>query len=170
MKEEIINRVAKSGLITIDLAEYIPKKNIVECDIKDFLFKGIILKEKEFRSTLKEFDFSKYKGSIVALFCSSEAIIPMWSYMLISSYLNSLNYTFYFGTKEEVFQTITLENINSINETIFKDKKVIVKGCGNITLKAKLYIAITKKMQNSVTSLMFGEACSAVPVYKKNKK
>ena len=167
MKEEIINRVAKSGLITIDLAEYIPKENIVECDIKDFLFKGIILKEKEFRSTLKDFDFSKYEGSIVALFCSSEAIIPMWSYMLVSSYLNSLNCTFYFGTKEAVFQKITLENINSINETIFIDKKVIIKGCSTIPLNASLYIAITKKIQNSVASLMFGEACSAVPVYKK---
>ena len=167
MKEEIINKVAKSGLITIDLQDYAPQKSIKELDIKRFLFDGIMLKEKEFRKTLKKFDFSIYNNDVVCLFCSADAIIPMWAYMLVSSYLNSCN--FYFGTKNTVFQKIAVENINSINELEFKDKKVIVKGCSNIPLSADLYVAITKKLQPHVKSLMFGEACSAVPVYKSKK-
>ncbi len=164
MKEEIINKVAKSGLITIDLQDYAPQKTIKELDIKDFLYEGMVLKEKVFRKTIKQFDFAKYENKIVSLFCSADAIIPMWAYMLVSSYLNSCD--FYFGTKNNVFQKLAIENINSINELEFKDKKVIVKGCSNIPLSPELYVAITKKLQPHVKSLMFGEACSAVPVYK----
>ena len=169
MSGEIINRVANSGLITIDLSDYAPKEKILIFDVKDLLFEGIILKEKDFRYSLKEFDFSRYKSQIVALCCSAEAIIPMWAYMLVSSYLNPICSGLYFGTKEEVFQNILLKKITDIDSEKFKDKKVIVKGCGNIPLSEALYVAITQKLQNSVSSLMFGEACSAVPVYKKKK-
>ena len=167
MTEGIINRVANSALITIDLTDYAPTENIAILDVKDFLFKGIILKEKEFRKTLKEFDFSIYNKKIVALFCSSDAIVPMWAYMLATSYLNKVGYEIHFGTKNEVFQKLFLQNIESINPAEFENKKVIVKGCGQIPLTENLYIAITKKLQNTVSSLMFGEACSAVPVFKK---
>ena len=169
MSKEIVNRVANSKLITIDLSDYAPKDNILIFDVKDLLFEGIILKEKEFRSSLKQFDFSRYKGCTVALYCSAEAIIPMWAYMLVSSYLIPICSNLYFGTKEEVFQKILLKNIFDIDSEKFKEKKVIVKGCGNIPLSESLYIAITQKLQNSVSSLMFGEACSAVPVYKRKK-
>ena len=170
MSKEIVNRVANSKLITIDLSDYAPKDNILIFDVKDLLFEGIILKEKEFRSCLKKFDFSKYKGKAVALYCSAEAIIPMWAYMLVSSYLIPICSYLYFGTKEEVFQKILLKNIFDIDSEKFKEKKVIVKGCGNIPLSESLYIAITQKLQNSVSSLMFGEACSAVPVYKRKNE
>ena len=170
MSKEIVNRVANSKLITIDLSDYAPKDNILIFDVKDLLFEGIILKEKEFRSSLKQFDFSRYKGGTVALYCSSEAIIPMWAYMLVSSYLIPICSNLYFGTKEEVFQKILLKNIFDIDSEKFKEKKVIVKGCGNIPLSESLYIAITQKLQNSVSSLMFGEACSAVPVYKRKNE
>ena len=169
MSEEIVNRVANSGLITIDLADYAPKEKILKFDVKDFLFEGVVLKEREFRSHLKVFDFSKYEGKTVSVFCSAGAIIPMWAYMLVASYLNPICSHLYFGTKEEVFQDILLKNITNINTEEFNEKKVIVKGCGNTPLNEALYIAITKKLQNSVSSLMFGEACSAVPVYKKKK-
>ena len=169
MSKEIVNRVANSKLITIDLSDYAPKENILIFDVKDLLFEGIILKEKDFRSSLKEFDFSKYKGHTVALYCSSEAVIPMWAYMLISSYLTPVCSSLCFGTKEEVFQNILLKNILDINSEKFKEKKVIIKGCGNIPLSESLFVAITQKLQKSVSSLMFGEACSAVPVYKKKK-
>ncbi len=167
MNGEIINRVANSKLITIDLSDYSPKEPIVEFDIKNFLFEGVVLKEKLFRDSLKDLDFINYENKIVALFCSSEAIIPMWAYMLVTSLLNNICSDVYFGKKEAVLQKIVFKNINSINTDKFKNKKVIVKGCGNIPISESLYIAITKKLQNSVTSLMFGEACSAVPVYKK---
>jgi len=169
MSGEIVNRVANSGLINIDLSDYAPKQKVIVFEVKDFLFQEIILKEKEFRSNLKEFDFSIYQGKIVAINCSSDAIVPMWAFMLITSYLKNIASEIHFGTKEEVFQKIFTDNINAINKIEFDNKKVIVKGCGQIPLSASLYIAITKKLQNTVSSLMFGEACSAVPVYKKKK-
>lgn len=167
MEKEIINRVASSGLITIDLSDYAPKKPIENLDIKKFLFQGLILKEKEFRLTLKKNDFSIYKNKTVALNCSSNSILPMWAFMLITSYLNAVNADVHFGTQEEVFQQIFKKNINAIDTDNFKNKKVIIKGCGSVKLTANLYVAITKKLQNIVSSLMFGEACSAVPVFKK---
>ena len=166
---EIINRVANSSLMTIDLSKYAPKEDIILFDLKTFLFDGIILKEKEFRSSLKSFDFSIYEGKIVALCCSSDAILPMWAYMLASSYLNPICSQIYFGEKEEVLQKVLLKNIADINTEEYKEKKVIIKGCGNFPLTESLYIEITQKLQGSVNSLMFGEACSAVPVYKKKK-
>jgi fructose-1-phosphate kinase PfkB-like protein len=167
MSGEIVNRVANSALITIDLTDYAPKETIAILDAKDFLFEGVILKEKEFRNTLKEFDFSVYTDKIVALYCSSDAIVPMWAFMLLTSYLNNSASKIYFGTKEEVFQKIFSDNIDAIDAAEFENKKVIIKGCGQVPLTESLYIAITKKLQNTVNSLMFGEACSAVPVFKK---
>ena len=167
MSGEIVNRVANSALITIDLTDYAPKETIAILDAKDFLFEGIILKEKDFRNTLKEFDFSVYTDKIVALYCSSDAIVPMWAFMLLTSYLNNSASKIYFGKKEDVFQKIFSDNIDAIDATEFENKKVIVKGCGQVPLTESLYIAITKKLQNTVSSLMFGEACSAVPVFKK---
>ena len=167
MSGEIVNRVANSSLITIDLTDYAPTKSITVLDIKEFLFEGIFLKEKEFRTALKEFDFTNYTAKVVALNCSSDAIVPMWAFMLVTSYLNTANSEIYFGAKEEVFQKIFTNNIDAINPSEFEGKKVIVKGCGQIPLTEALYIAITKKLQNTVSSLMFGEACSAVPVFKK---
>ena len=167
MGKEIINRVANSDLITIDLADYAPKLQISEIDLTQFLFEDIILKEKKFRKTLKEFDFSIYTNKVVALFCSSDAIVPMWAYMLVTSYLNPLGSEIYFGTKEEVFQKIFTKHIEEIDPSEFEKRKVIIKGCGHLPLSESLYVAITKKLQNTVSSLMFGEACSAVPVLKK---
>jgi hypothetical protein len=166
MSKEIVNRVAKSSLITMDLTDYAPIKPIAVLDLKDFLFQGIVLKEKGFRQSLKEFNFSIYTNKTVALHCSADAIIPMWAFMLVTSYLNSVNSDIYFGIREDVFQQIFTNNINAIDASEFERKKVIVKGCGQIPLTEALYIAITKKLQNTVSSLMFGEACSAVPVLK----
>ena len=167
MSDEVVNKVANSALITIDLTDYSPKETIAILDVKDFLFEGIILKEKDFRNTLKKFDFSVYADKIVALYCSSDAIVPMWAFMLLTSYLNNSASKIHFGTKKEVFQKIFSDNIDAIDATEFENKKVIVKGCGQVPLTETLYIAITKKLQNTVSSLMFGEACSAVPVFKK---
>lgn len=169
MSEEIINRVANSDLITIDLTDYAPNIQILELDLKHFLFEGFILKEKDFRASLKEFDFSGYENKVVAVFCSSDCIIPMWAFMLVTSCLNNVASEIYSGNKNTVFQQLFLSNIENIKTLKFKNKKVIVKGCGQIPLSQNLYVAITKKLQNIVTSLMFGEACSAVPVFKKQK-
>ena len=167
MSDEIINRVANSGLITIDLADYAPNLEILELDLKQFLFEGQILKEKAFRSSIKKFDFSKYKNKTTAILCSSNCIIPMWAFMLVASELNNITSEFYSGNKDSVFQKLFLKNIENINPIKFKDKKVIIKGCSQISIEEIFYITITKKLKNHVASLMFGEACSAVPIYKK---
>ena len=163
---EIKNRVADSGIVNVDLSDYAPKENILELDLKQFLFDGLLLKEKEFRVALKEFDFNKYDGKVVAVFCGANVIVPMWAYMLITTYLNNANAKIYFGNKNKVTQAIIKENIDSINVDDYKEKRVIVNGCSNIKLSEGLFIAITKKLQKNVKSLMFGEACSAVPIFK----
>ena len=169
MSEEIINKVANSGLITLDLSEYKNDKEIKELDVKSLLHEGIILKEKEFRKNLKEFDFKKYSKKNVAIYCSSEAILPMWAYMLITSYLKVYTSNIYFGSSAEVLQKIILKNVLKIKAEKFKNKKVIVKGCGDIVISESIFIAITSILKNNVSSLMFGEACSSVPIYKKKK-
>ena len=169
MVKEIVNRVAQSELITIDFSDYVPEKEIVEFDLKQFLFSETILKEKEFRLKLKKFDVNKFHNKEVALFCSSECIIPMWAYMLATSKINGIASEIYSGSKEEFLQKKTLANIQNMDTDKFINKKVIVKGCGQIKFNEELYIAITRKLRNIVSSLMFGEACSAVPVYKIKK-
>jgi hypothetical protein len=167
MTNEIINKIAKSGIINLDLEDYAPKDIITQLDLKDFLFEGLILKEKYFRESLKDHNWSKYRGNVLALFCSSNCIIPMWAYMLVTSYLEKNNLINFYGNKEQVFNLLFLEIIGKIDIQEFKDKRVIIKGCGNLKIHEKIYVAITKKMQPEVKSLMFGEACSSVPIYKK---
>ena len=167
MNNEIINKIAKSGIINLDLEDYAPKGIITELDIKDFLFEGLILKEKYFRESLKDHNWSKYRGDVLALFCSSNSIIPMWAYMLVTSYLEKNNLINFYGNKEQVFNLLFLEIIDELDIHEFKDKRVIIKGCGNLKIHEKIYVAITKKMQPAVKSLMFGEACSSVPIHKK---
>ena len=169
MSEEIVNRVAKSDLITIDLADYAPNVEILELDLTQFLFEGFILKEKKFRASLDSFNFNIYKNKVVGIFCSSDCVIPMWAFMLAASKINTFASGVYSGDKNTVFQQLLLKNINNINSLDFQNKKVIVKGCGQIPLDESMYIEITKKLKNTVFSLMFGEACSAVPVYKKKQ-
>jgi len=169
MVKEIVNRVAQSELITIDFSDFVPENEIIEFDLKQFLFRGAILKEKEFRIELKKFDVSKFHNKEVALFCSSDSIIPMWAYMLATSKINDIASEIYSGSKSEFLQKKTLANIQNIDTGKFINKKVIVKGCGQMQFNEELYIAIPKKLRNIVSSLMFGEACSAVPVYKIKK-
>lgn len=166
MSGTIVNKVESSGIITLDLSDYSPKKNIEELDLRQFLFQGLVLKEKQFRADIKDHNFDKYKNKTVALYCSSDVIIPMWAYMLITVELDSVCSKLYFGRVLEVTQQIIVENIRSIKEDKYSEKRVIVKGCSNIPLNESLYVEITKKLLKSVRSLMFGEACSAVPVYK----
>lgn len=167
MNNEIINKIAKSGIINLDLEDYAPRDIITEIDLKDFLFEGLILKEKYFRESLKDHNWSKYRGDVLALFCSSNSIIPMWAYMLVTSYLEKNNLINFYGNKEQVFNLLFIEIIEELDIHEFKDKRVIIKGCGNLKIHEKIYVAITKKMQPAVKSLMFGEACSSVPIHKK---
>lgn len=167
MPDNLINKVAQSGLITLDLEDLFPKEEILEFNMKDFLFRGLILKEKEFREALKQHDWSLYANKITAVFCSTDAILPQWAFMLVASYLSAQTDKIYFGSKENVEYNLFLQNIKNTDENKYKDERVIIKGCGTKTVTGEAYLEITKKLQPVVKSLMFGEACSTVPIYKK---
>jgi hypothetical protein len=165
MPDEIVNKVASSGLITLDLSDYLPKE-IVEFDVKEFLFMQIILKEKDFRDRLTAFNWSVFKDKNVAVFCSIDAIIPAWAYMLISSYLQPIVASFNYGNKEATEEKLLLDKITLLDIGQFKDHRIIVKGCGDKAIPLSAYLEITRLLRPIAKSIMYGEACSSVPVYK----
>ena len=168
MSDEIVNKVAESGLVTIDLEKYLPQKgSIAVFDLKDFLFMGLILKEKDFREALKQQDFNVYKDKLVAVTCTADAIIPVWAYMLVASYLQPLAKELVMGDEDFLHKTIFLKNINTINIADYQDKRIVVKGCGDLETGPFAYLEITKLLRPVAKSIMYGEPCSTVPVYKK---
>jgi hypothetical protein len=165
--ETLRNKVAESGIITLNLEDYFPVEEISSFDIKDFLFMEMLLKEKEYRASLETHDWNRYANKHVAIFCSTDAIIPMWAYMLIASRLTAIAKSVFEGTKDELFKELFIKNINGIDATEFEDKRVVIKGCGEKEIPAYAYTAITNKLIPRVKSLMYGEPCSTVPVYKR---
>jgi len=164
---EFVNKVAESGLITIDLENWYPKGEIVVFDLKDCLFMGMIVKEKEFRDTLKNTDWEVYRNKMVSVVCSVDAIIPSWAFMLVASYLQPVCKELALATPEEMRKQVFLRNIQSINSVDYKDQRVIVKGCGDTPIGDFAYLEITRILRPVVRSLMYGEPCSTVPVFKK---
>jgi len=164
---EIVNRVASSKLITLDLEDYYPKGSRVIFDIKPWLFQELILKEKDFREQVKNHDWSQYTDSYVGLTCSSDAIIPSWAYLLISTQLTQHARHIIIGNLEQLETSIFEHIIVKIDTEQFKDKPVIIKGCSNKPIPETAYIRLIEKLQPVVKSLFFGEACSTVPLYKK---
>lgn len=167
MSDPIVNKVAESGLETLDLETLYPTTAIRGFDLKDYLFMGLILKEKDFRETLNSLDWSQYKDMSVAIFCSADAIIPLWAYMLVSSYLQPIAKSVFSGTTEELIKQEFIKNIQAIDSSAYLDKRVVVKGCGDIQIGEFAFVEITNKLRPVVKSLMYGEPCSTVPVYKK---
>ncbi len=165
-QETIINRVAQSGLITLNLENYFPQMPIATFDIKDFLFMGLILKEKEFRAALKEHDWMQYKQKNVAILCSADAIVPYWAYMLIAGYLEPVAAAFICGSNDALLSHLYLKNLAAINLDEFRDKRVVVKGCGDKPVPPAAYTEITRLLKPIVKSLMYGEPCSTVPILK----
>lgn len=170
MSDVFVNKVAESGIITIDLEKYFPKEEIVVFDIKDYLFMGLILKEKEFRQALKEIDLKNYKDKVVAVTCSADAIIPLWAYMLTSSFLQPVVKSIVFGNENDAKTKMLIRNIQKIDTTDYVDKRVVVKGCGEIPVPEEAYLEITNLLRPVAKSIMFGEPCSTVPIYKKPKE
>ncbi len=167
MVEIFVNKVAESGIITINLEDYYPKDNIVVFDMKDHLFMGLILKEKDFREAIKIIDTRIYENKIVALTCSADAVIPMWAYMLVVSLLQPLAVEIIFGNESYTKETILLKNIAAIHEADYTDARIVIKGCGELPIAEAAYIAITKKLRPIAKSIMYGEPCSTVPVFKR---
>jgi Protein of unknown function (DUF2480) len=168
MEEMIKNKVTESGIITLNLEDFFPKEEVVMFDIKDYLFMGLILKEKEFRQAIKEMDLSKYQEKNVAVTCSADAIVPMWAYMLISSALVSIaKEVILVNNETEARKKIQIRNIRKIDNSIYADKRVVIKGCGEEAISEEAYLEITNMLKPVVKSIMYGEPCSTVPVYKK---
>ena len=167
MSDLLNNKVAESGILTIDLASFLPANEFILFDIKPFLFMELILKEKEFRAALLTTDWTIYKDKVVGIVCSADAIIPMWANMLIVSALNPFAKAVYFGNENKVREQQLLESIGSLNINEYNDQRVVIKGCGDTPIGESAYIAITQKLRPVVKSIMYGEPCSTVPVYKK---
>jgi hypothetical protein len=167
MSDVIVNKVAESGLLTIDLEEFYPKGEIITFDLKEYLFMGLILKEKDFRASLLQIDWEQYRDKNVAVTCTVDAVIPMWAYMLVASYLQPVAKEIVFGDEKKLIETILLKQINTVNAEEYNDKRVVVKGCGELSIPETAYVEITSKLRPYAKSIMYGEPCSTVPIYKK---
>ncbi len=167
--ETIVNKVAESGIITLDLAEYLRGSDVAVFDLKPFLYMEMILKEKDYRAALQTHDWQQYAGKNVAVLCSVDAIVPVWAYMLAASYLQPTTASVYYGTAEELTKMLLTQRINEIPLDEYNDKRVVIKGCGDTPIPDAAYLAITAHLRPVVKSLMYGEPCSTVPIFKKAK-
>jgi len=167
MADEIINRVANSQLVTIDLEDYYPEGKRFLFDIKDWLFEGLVLREKEFRSYVKQHDWLQYQDRYMAVTCSIDAIIPAWAYMLIAASLEPYSNKTVIGKLEDLETSIYQDIIKNLDLSEFKDKPVIIKGCSKKPVPLNAYTQLTQKLKSVAKSVMYGEACSSVPIYKR---
>lgn len=165
--EEIVNKVKESGLITIDLADFKPKKEFLEIDIAQQLWQGIVLKERDFRSWIKEHNWQQYKDKAVFVHCSADAIIPTWAYMLVASSLTNVTDDFIIGSKSELEKKIILQNILQLNLDSYKNQRIIIKGCSDISSPEFAMSELIQLLQPVAKSLMYGEPCSTVPIFKR---
>jgi hypothetical protein len=165
--DEIVNRVSKSALEEIDLEDYFPNAEIVGLDIKEWLFHGLILKEKEFREKLESFDWEQFRDKKAAVYCSTDAIIPYWAYMLLAARLEPIAREVIYATPAQVTENEFIRQIRqSVNPLNFEGKRVVIKGCGEKYIPPSAYMEVTRLLRPHVKSIMYGEPCSTVPVYK----
>lgn len=170
MEKEIINRVAQSPLVTIDLEELHTPGERVAYDLKENLYEGLILKEKDFREFLKSHDWNNYKGKHVAIHCSADAIIPQWAFMLLIIKLEPVASTIVYGDLIALENELFRQRINQLDLSIFEGKKVVIKGCSKVEVPISAYTEITRFLRPIAASIMYGEPCSTVPIYKSPKK
>lgn len=165
--DEIVNRVAKSPLVTLDLEEFYPKGKRMIFDLKDFLYEELILREKDFREELKNHDWTQYQDAYVAMHCSSDAIIPSWAFLLVATYLQPVAKKIVKGNLVDLETSLYRDIISDLDISSYENKKIIIKGCSKKPVPDAAYIQLIDKIQPHVSSLMFGEACSTVPLMKK---
>ena len=169
MDKPLVNRVANSGLITLKLEEYFPKSEIVNFDLKDYLFMELILKEQDFREALKNHDWSQYTGKVLLVYCSTDAIIPVWAYMLVATYAAPFAADVFQGTAEEFYKAHFIRAIEQLDLEAYAGERIVIKGCSDKPVPPAAYLEITRRLQPIAKSIMFGEPCSTVPIYKQPK-
>lgn len=167
MEEVFVNKVANSGIETINLEDYFPVGERVAIDVKELLFMGLVLKEKDFREWIKTNNWEQYLLKFVAIYCSSDAIVPTWAYMLISTKLSGIAKKVVFGDLNALETALWESSLDHLKIEDYKDKKVVIKGCGDLPVSAAAYTNISSKLVPVVQSLMYGEPCSTVPVFKR---
>ena len=163
----LINRVAASGLITLDLEDFFPKAALAFFDLKDYLYRELILKEKDFRAALKMHDWHQYKGKHLLVFCSTDAIIPVWAYMLVAAYAAPIAEGVFQGTQEEFYKKSFLKALNQLDLSQYEGQRIVIKGCSNKPVPPAAYVELTRLLQPIARSIMYGEPCSTVPIFKK---
>jgi hypothetical protein len=166
---EIVNKIKQSKLETIDLEKLLSDITVKEFDLSDHLFQGLILKEKEFRESLKDHDWNQYEGEILAVFCSTDAIVPKWAYMLIVQHADGIADGVYFGSREEAVAKVQKERLDQVSWQKYEGRFVLLKGCSKMDISEEIYMTATQKLLPYVNKLMYGEACSNVPVYKQKR-
>lgn len=169
MNQAIVNKVAESSLVTINLEDFLPKEEPAVFDMKDYLFMGLILKEKDFRASLQEINWNNYQNKTVLVTCSADAVIPVWAYMLVASYLQPAAKEIFSGTKEEWKKAKLLETLINIDPSLYKDQRIVIKGCGDEPVPEAAYLEITKILRPVAKTIMYGEPCSTVPIFKQAK-
>ncbi|MGE0770064.1 MAG: DUF2480 family protein [Cyclobacteriaceae bacterium] len=167
MPDEIVNKVAASHLITLDLELLRPNGERVPLDIKERLYKGLILREKEFRDFVRTNDWEKYRGQHVAIFCSADAIVPTWAYMLMAVNLQPVAATVFFGSLERLEEELYVKKLNELDWSAYDGAKVVVKGCSKFNVPLSIYVEVAARLRGRAQSIMYGEPCSTVPLFKK---
>ncbi|MBT8221188.1 MAG: DUF2480 family protein [Bacteroidia bacterium] len=169
-EKPLVNRVASSGLITLNLEDYFPKEGLVVFDLKDYLYMELILKEKDFRGAMKDHDWSQYDGKNLAVFCSNDAIIPVWAYMLVTTYAEPFAKEIFWGNEEAFYSNFYTKVFSKLDLKSFENNRIVIKGCGDLPVPVSAYLEVTKILRPIAKSIMYGEPCSTVPIYKKKIK
>lgn len=168
MSEEIVNKVAKSPIISIDLSEFYPTKQEYEIfDIAHYLYEGLILREKDFRQSLKSINYEIYQDKYVSIYCSADAIIPQWAYLLAHIHIFPYAKKIYYGSEEALVQNILLDKVQNLDPEQYRDKPIVIKGCSSVKIDMNIYLQLCNKLLPFAKSIMFGEPCSTVPLYKR---
>lgn len=165
----MINKVKKSKLITLDLQKFYDDTEVIEFDLKDYLYMEFVLKEKDFRTALGEHDWSQYEGKYLSVFCSTDAIIASWAYMLVATHARQHAKDVLFGSKDDVLHELYRRNIDAVDWSQYYGERILLKGCSDKILPPSVYLLVTQKLLPYTDRLMYGEACSFVPVYRKPK-
>jgi hypothetical protein len=170
MEAVLVNRVASSGLTTINLEDFFPKGEVVPFDLKPYLFMELILKEKDFREAMKAHDWTQYEGKNVIVFCSADAIIPVWAYMLVATNAAAFAVDIFQGDTENFYKVHYEKTIAQLDASVYEGQRIVIKGCSDKPVPPSAYLALTKKLHAVAQSIMYGEPCSTVPIYKKAKE